>query len=162
MFTEIDKAVLSGQLELLKYGLVTEAQQLASMGIKKHNLDEDEIKKSDKDKGAEEQSLMQQALEIEQMVREFKENNGICEDQAPTRCVESLRQTCTKEYLKKLVGAGKCKRCKGGWQNMVFYKSRIVFSLRRSTVSSHQIGYISQLHLMTVDSLLQLMFEMSV
>lgn len=138
--------VLAARLELLRYGLVTEAQDLLNV-VDTGEKDEDENEEAVEEKTAEPlinaEADAKLRIEIEEAVQRMKDNAGVQPGQepAPSRNVETLRQMYVKTFLKKLAGKNVCPRCKGGWQKVVLYKSRIVYSLKPGTVST-AVGYV--------------------
>ena len=132
--------VLSARLELLRYGLITEAQQLLQV-VSTGEHDEDEGSEAEEEgakKPANEEADEYLRIEIADHVQRMKAEAGVnyVDGPALTRNVENLRQTFVKGFLKKLAGKNKCVKCKGGWQKVVLYKSRIVFNLTAGTVST--------------------------
>lgn len=131
--------VLAARLELLRYGLITEAQELLySVNTGEKDDDNEEAEEADAAEPIDAEQDANLRIEIEEAVERMKLKAGVNSGQepAPTRNVETLRQAYIKGFLKKLSGANKCPRCKGGWQKIVLYKSRIVYSLRPGTVST--------------------------
>nr|CAG4641431.1 EOG090X00BV [Eurycercus lamellatus] len=133
-FSERQKTIFSGQLELLKYGLITDAQQLMeSMENRDYEAGEEDEKV---DRAQSDESDAQFKMEIEELVEKIKLKNGVTsqEDSMPTRNVESLRQAFVFNFIHDLSnGKSPCRKCKGGWNKMVLYKSQIVFDLKPNT-----------------------------
>lgn len=162
------KMILIARLELLKYGLITEAQQFHQIvevhgvdendesasetevdakeedGIVLEEAEEDEKKGSgEKKKGKETKATLEKMMkDINEAMKKIKKEHGIKPNDIPppiTRNVEHLRQSYINSFLKKLSVKKVCSLCKGGWKKVVLYQSRIVFSLYRGT-SSVAIG----------------------
>lgn len=132
--------VLAARLELLRYGLITEAQQFLQV-VNTGEHDEDDGSEAEEEgvpKPASEEADENLRIEIAEAVQKMKEDAQVnfVDEPAPTRNVENLRQMYIKGFLKKLAGKNKCTKCKGGWQKVVLYKSRIVYSLTAGTVST--------------------------
>nr|CAG4636748.1 EOG090X00BV [Ceriodaphnia reticulata] len=138
--SERKKMVLAARLELLRYGLITDAQQfLQVVNTGEHDEDEgSEAEEEGASKPASEEADENLRIEISEAIQRMKEDAGVnfVDEPAPTRNVENLRQMYIKGFLKKLAGKNKCGKCKGGWQRVVLYKSRIVYSLTAGTVST--------------------------
>jgi len=126
-------------LELLRYGLLTQAQQLAEYTRSNDNENEDvdeTIKYSTKSqkKAVEEEEAVR---EIEAQVAKFKKEAGdLVEKNTTSRHVENLRLTLAKSFYQRQGSGTKCLTCSGGWKTIVFYKSRIVYTLKPGTVST--------------------------
>ena len=129
---------MCGQLELLKQGLVTEAQELIeNVDFSSAEEDEEEEdKKKTKTKTKKTKRAGRDAdvaKQVEEAVKRLKERGGaVCsqEDQAPTRSVESLRQAYVNEFLKKNQSKANCVECKTkGWKSIMLHDSRIVYSV---------------------------------
>lgn len=128
--------MIIGQLELLHYGLITEAQQLAeSIHIDEDYDEEVEPGESKTQKQGERNKVE----DIQEKVLQFKEAAGVVEGQRecpPTRSVESIKES----LLKSLKERKSCMKCKAGWKKMVLYRSRVVYCLTSKTVSMG-VGY---------------------
>ena len=149
--------ILIARLELLKYGLITEAQQLHQI-VESHGGDENDESASEAEEEAEttdagtgkksEKKDSKAVLEklrkdIDEALDKIKSDNQIESGSIPTstRNVETLRQMYINSFLKKLAVKKVCTACKGGWKKIVLYQSRIVFSLYCGTTSV-AIGYV--------------------
>jgi len=131
LYLDDSKAMLIGQLELLRYGLITEAQLLAeSIHVDEDNEEEIEAGEIKMKKKGETNKV----ADIEEKVLQFKEAAGVIESQPecpPTRSVESIKES----LLKNLKERKTCMKCKGAWKKIVLYKSRVVYSLTSKTVT---------------------------
>lgn len=135
--------VLVAQLELLLYGLITEAQELWQH-VNPHeetNADDDEEAEEEGKKTVfSEEAEEELRIHIHEVVERMKKDAGVVSGARPalTRNVENLRQMFIKNFIDSISSKGnsKCARCKGGWQKIILYKSRIVFSLKPGTVST--------------------------
>ena len=133
------KALLTGQLELLRYGLLTQAQQLKDSLQLSDNDDEDVDDTIKYSKKSQKKALDEEAAirEIEAQVAKFKAEAGdFLQEDSSSRHVENLRLMLTKNFYSRLSAGTKCAKCKGGWKTIVFYKSRIVYTLKAGTVST--------------------------
>ena len=81
--------------------------------------------------------------EIEAQVKKYKEMAGITkpDHRVTSRHVESMRLALVKQFNARISAATKCKDCKGGWDKIVFYKSKIVYVLKKDTLITN-IGYV--------------------
>lgn len=132
--TEKDKLVLVGQLQLLKYGLIIDAHNLWQKAKPTvEDYDEDEGKTTQLN----EEQLEELRLNIEEEIKRAKEDAGItCGDNPPpTRHVENMKMEFLKLFMLKFkTGKKKCAQgCKGGFERIQQYRSRIVYSLRHDT-----------------------------
>nr|CAG4642277.1 EOG090X00BV [Evadne anonyx] len=143
-FTRTSKALLTGQLELLRYGLLTQAHQLTDRMHSEEDENEDvddTIKYSTKTqrKTLDEEEAVR---EIEAQVEKYKEEAGeLLEEDCSSRHVENLRLLLTKTFYHRQSAGTKCVTCSGGWKSIVFYKSRIVYTLKPGTVSTAVGGH---------------------
>lgn len=137
------KMILVAQLELLQYGLITEALDLWQI-VNPHDEeiadDDEEAEEVGKKAFLSEEAEEHMRIHIHEVVEKMKKDAGIASSARPalTRNVENLRQTFIKTFLDSIAtkANSKCTRCKGGWQKIILYKSRIVFSLKPGTVSA--------------------------
>lgn len=135
--------ILVAQLELLQYGLITEALDLWQI-VNPHDEeiedDDEEAEEEGKKAFLSEEAEEHMRIHIHEVVEKMKKDAGIASGARPalTRNVENLRQTFIKTFLDSIAtkANSKCTRCKGGWQKIILYKSRIVFSLKPGTVSA--------------------------
>ena len=75
--------------------------------------------------------------DIQAQVSKFKEEAGdLLEENSSSRHVENLRLLLTKSFYHRQTAGTKCISCSGGWKTIVFYKSRIVYTLKPGTVST--------------------------
>ena len=123
----------------MRYGLLTQAQQLVDsihIGENKHEDVDDTVRYATKTqkKALDEEEAVR---EIEAQVKKFKEDAGdLLEENCTSRHVENLRLTLTKNFYHRQSAGTKCLTCSGGWKTIVFYKSRIVYTLKPGTVST--------------------------
>lgn len=123
-----------GQLQLLKYGLITEAHNLwQKVKPDEEDYDEEEGKTTQ----LSEEQRIELRINIKEEIDRAKADAGItCGDNPPTtRNVENLRFEFLKLFMQKFqTGKKKCAQgCKGGFEKVQQYRSRIVYSLKHDT-----------------------------
>nr|CAG4651562.1 EOG090X00BV [Triops cancriformis] len=131
VFPPTAKVLLVAKLELMDAGLLEACQSL------------DESKK--KAVTAEDREKVLQILRtnLTAYVKKAKDEaseEGDLKDVQGTRSVESLRKSTVKTFLDKYAKTSlRCSDCRGSWRKMVFYKSRIVYTVTPSTLQSQKL-----------------------
>lgn len=132
--SEVEKVLLVGQLQLLKYGLIAEAHNLWQ---KVKPIEEDFDEEEGKTSQLTEEQLCELRMNIQEEIDRAKKDAGIsCGDNPPlTRNVENLKMEFLKLFMQKFqAGKKKCSQgCKGGFDKVQQYRSRIVYSLKHDT-----------------------------
>ena len=123
-----------GQLQLLKYGLITDAYNLwQNVKPNVEDYDEDEGKTTQLN----EEQLHELRVNIEEEIKRAKQVAGITSgnNPPPTRHVENMKMEFLKQFMLKFkTGKKKCAQgCKGGFERIQPYRSHIVYSLRHDT-----------------------------
>ena len=134
------KVVLAGQLELLSCGLLVESQFIRSLDKSFDGILEDDSECKAHLKSKKGTSVDPNLIaNVEAKVKEFKEAAGISADFRPrisSRNTEAARLTLVKEFAQRIARIKRCPKCKGAWKKLIFYESRIVFSLKTGTVAT--------------------------